>query len=103
MSDNNCTQSEVQIIPEYEYYYGKDFDKELIRPHLGAFELKKKWARKLLDSLLEVPYYDRDFTRINKVCEAIKFNQKLIDEVTNPGVKKLNKPLKVFTISTKES
>ena len=63
-----------------EYYYGKYYNKEVVKFHLAPFYLKILWAKDLIDDLMLEPIETRDFKRINDCMQAIKFNQRIIDE-----------------------
>lgn len=59
-----------------KYLYGCEIDE--LPNNDEALVVRIDKAKKLLDSLLEVPIKDRDFNRIKDIVEAISFNQKLL-------------------------
>lgn len=67
-----------------EYLYGKNYDYAYIREHLTGNYRRIEWAKELLEELNEVPLMERDLRRINDVLEAIKFNQRIINEAWYP-------------------
>lgn len=72
-----------QRLPKYVYYYGMTIEelKELRNMnYVEAFKFKIEKAKGLLSRLVDVDLENRDFTRINQVGKAIKFNKELIDE-----------------------
>lgn len=72
-----------QRLPKYVYYYGMTIEelKELRNMnYISALKYKIEKAKGLLNRLVDVDLESRDFTRINHVGKAIKFNEELIDE-----------------------
>ena len=72
-----------QRLPKYVYYYGMTIEelKELRNMnYVEAIKFKIEKAKGLLCRLVEVDLENKDFTRINQVGKAIKFNEELIDE-----------------------
>lgn len=61
-----------------EYLYGVSLDK--IPNADEHFKAKIKAGEKLVRELLEVPYPERDFTRIDDVLKAIEFNRKMLNK-----------------------
>lgn len=62
------------------YLYGDNYDVEYIRKHLSPHYRKIEWAKELIEKLYKEPLETRDFRRINDCLDAIKFNQKIINE-----------------------
>ena len=63
-----------------EYYYGLEYDKQLVRQHLEPHYRKIEWTKKLIKKLLDEPIETRDFVRINRCIKAILFNETIIAE-----------------------
>lgn len=63
------------------YLYGDDFDNSKLKEMLyeDALKYKIESARLLLRELCTVAYAENN-GRINAICEAIKFNKRLIEE-----------------------
>ncbi|WP_169975896.1 hypothetical protein [Campylobacter sp. RM16191] len=61
-----------------EYLYGVSLDK--IPSADEHFKEKIKAGEKLVRELLEAPYSERDFTRIDDVLKAIEFNRKVLNK-----------------------
>jgi len=63
------------------YLYGHTFDNEKLKGllYIEALEYKIKSAKELIEELCEQPYAINN-QRINDIANAIKFNERLIDE-----------------------
>ena len=72
-------------MPEYTYLYGFTADqaaKLAVMPYREALLYKRAHAKALADRLLSVYYTDQDSYRINEALRAVKFNEKLLKELT---------------------
>jgi hypothetical protein len=55
-----------------EYLYGSDPSAWYLLPYDEALEVKLELAIHLQRQLQAVPYSDRDYTRVNKIANAVK-------------------------------
>lgn len=72
-------------LPEYTYLYGltpKEVGYLTQMPYELALRHKIEKAKALLECLLENGYETSDHYRVNTVNKAIKFNKKLLEELT---------------------
>jgi len=65
-----------------KYLYGCDAKDFMHLPYAEALRYKIDKAKELLDSLLEINFMERDTHRVNDILKAIKFNEKLLEELT---------------------
>lgn len=63
------------------YLYGVSPSEFMSLPYASALSFKAQAAKKLLYELMEPDYIGRDDERINAVFDAIKWNQRLLDEI----------------------
>jgi hypothetical protein len=50
-------------------------------PYQDVIALKIKSSKKILKDVLSVPYLERDSSKMNQALDAIKFNEKLLNEM----------------------
>jgi type III secretory pathway component EscV len=66
-----------------EYLYDTEATTFSDLPYTVALQYKVKKAKELLDRLLEEDFKQRDDDRILAVHRAIKFNEALLEELSN--------------------
>ncbi len=65
-----------------KYLYGRDTLKGLSNMNYKeAIEAKINLAESVISSLLKLDYRNRDMNRVNDCIKAIKFNEKLLEEI----------------------
>jgi len=69
------------MIKSTEYLYNCSPQEFIALPYKQALEYKFNKAQMLLFELMEVHYSQRDDERVKHVFNAVKFNQKLLEEL----------------------
>jgi len=69
-----------KIVPTHELY-GIDPRRFINMNYVDVLLLKIKLGNKAVEEILKVNYMERDTIKMNKVLNAIKFNEELLKEI----------------------